>query len=132
NSLLHFVIRLCNVRWFTRYPRSGNAPHFRLEGRMKRIYGSGPTIATLVVCLVALLVTCRVASAQTASVSGVVLDKDGGAVPGATVIVKQEATGITTTLVTNASGVFSAPALASGIYTVTVSLDGFKTSVVSN
>ena len=64
---------------------------------------------------------------QTASVAGVVIDPDGGVVPGATVHVTNTATGESLTGATNATGVYSFPGLAPGAYTVTVSLPGFKT-----
>ena len=67
----------------------------------------------------------------TASLSGVVVDPAGGVIPGATVVVKNDATGATFDSVTNGSGAFSVPALDAGTYTVTVSLEGFKTAVVN-
>ena len=69
---------------------------------------------------------------STSSVTGVVVDTAGGVVPGATVVVKSNATGTTFETVTNSSGAFSVPALDAGIYTVTVSLTGFKTAVVND
>ncbi len=65
------------------------------------------------------------------SLSGVVIDANGGVLPGATVVIKNNATAVSVQLVTNQSGVFSAPALDAGVYTVTVTLAGFKTSVIS-
>ena len=67
-----------------------------------------------------------------ASLSGVVVDSQGGVIPGATIEIKNNATGVTETLVSNANGVFSVPALSPGTYTVTVSLSGFKTYVLSD
>ena len=66
------------------------------------------------------------------SLSGVVVDANGGVVPGATVVIKDNATAVLLQLVTNQSGVFSAPALDAGVYTVTVTLQGFKTVVISD
>src|SRR5262245_9824457 len=66
------------------------------------------------------------------SLSGVAVDPDGAALPGATVVIKHDATGIAMTLVTNESGAFSAPSLEPGVYTVTVTLAGFKTAVVKD
>ncbi|HYN10323.1 MAG TPA: carboxypeptidase regulatory-like domain-containing protein [Vicinamibacterales bacterium] len=66
----------------------------------------------------------------TSSITGVVVDSGGGFVPGATVIVKSESTGAESTAVTPASGSFTVPALNVGNYTVTVSLQGFKTAVL--
>ncbi len=65
----------------------------------------------------------------TSALAGVVVDTSGGVIPGADVAAKQNATGGTVNAVTNADGVFSFPALNTGTYTVTVSLQGFKTYV---
>ena len=65
---------------------------------------------------------------SSATLSGVVVDKDGGNVPGATVVVTKTATGEKLSpQVTNASGAYSFPGLAPGKYKVTISLQGFKT-----
>jgi hypothetical protein len=70
------------------------------------------------------------AQTTTSSISGTVVDSGGGAIPGAAVIVKNEA-GASFETVTNGEGVFSVPALPAGNYSITVSLTGFKTAVVS-
>jgi Carboxypeptidase regulatory-like domain len=75
------------------------------------------------------------ASAQgssTAPISGVVVDSSGGVVPGADVLVRNNGTAETFAAVTSGQGVFSVPSLITGTYTVTVSLQGFKTAVVNN
>ena len=66
------------------------------------------------------------------SISGTVVDSGGGVIPGATVVVKNNASGTTFNAVTNSAGTFSVPSLAAGTYTVTVSLSGFKTAVVKD
>ena len=71
------------------------------------------------------------AQAQT-SLAGVAVDTAGGIVPGATVVVKNNATGVSTETVTNSTGAFSLPGLDVGNYTVTVSLTGFKTAVMND
>ena len=71
------------------------------------------------------------AQAQT-SLAGVAVDTAGGIVPGATVVVKNNATGVSTEAVTNSTGAFSLPGLDVGTYTVTVSLTGFKTAVMND
>jgi len=69
----------------------------------------------------------------TAPLSGVVADKDGGVIPGATVTVKNNATGVTRPpVVTNSLGVFLVAGLEPGAYTVTVELQGFKKAVISD
>jgi hypothetical protein len=65
-------------------------------------------------------------------VSGVVVDAAGGVVPGADVVVRHNATGITTSGVTNSQGAFTVPGLNVGAYTVTVALTGFKTFIVND
>jgi carboxypeptidase family protein/TonB-dependent receptor-like protein len=81
-----------------------------------------------------LLLSAATASAQsgsTAAISGVVIDTAGGVIPGATVVVK-DASGTTFETSTNSEGLFSVPALTAGVYTVTASLTGFKTAVISD
>jgi hypothetical protein len=92
----------------------------------------GPLI-TLVLCGL----TCGVAAAQTggatAPLSGAVIDQQDAVVPGVTVVVKNNATGVVfAPVVTNSAGLFAVPALDPGTYTVTFSLAGFKTTTVGD
>ena len=68
----------------------------------------------------------------TSTISGVVSDNSGGVVPGANVQLKHNATNVTQETITNSDGTFSFPSMPPGTYTVTVSLQGFKTVVVNN
>jgi len=88
----------------------------------------------LMVCLAVLVMATTPAFGQGSgsTLSGVVTDSGGGVIPGATVVVKNNATNVSQTVVTNAAGAFSVPALNAGTYTVTVSLSGFKTVVISD
>jgi hypothetical protein len=81
--------------------------------------------------LVLLFSTSAFAQA-TAPLSGVVKDSAGGVVPGATVVVKNVATGQTFEATSNTSGGYSIAGLQAGQYTVTVSLSGFKTAVAND
>src|SRR5687767_2234723 len=65
--------------------------------------------------------------ADRATISGVVRDAQGSAVPGATVAIRNQATGVDTTVVTNDGGAYTSPPLVLGTYTVKVELTGFKT-----
>jgi len=65
----------------------------------------------------------------TSTLSGTVLDTSGGAIPGATVVVKNSGTGVTTETISSSQGTFTVAALLPGTYSVTVSLTGFKTAV---
>lgn len=68
----------------------------------------------------------------TSTISGVVVDSAGGVVPGAEVVAKHTATAVAQSATTNSEGAFSFPGLNIGTYTVTVTLQGFKTVIVSN
>ena len=52
--------------------------------------------------------------------------------PGATVEVKHIATGVVTSVTTNDTGAFAVPTLDAGFYSVTVSMQGFKTIVLTD
>ena len=58
----------------------------------------------------------------TSTISGVVVDKDGGVVPGATITATNDATAGKSTAVSGADGGFTIPSLNIGKYTVTVAL----------
>jgi hypothetical protein len=60
------------------------------------------------------------------SISGRVVDSQGGVVPGATVKVVNAGTNATTTLITNATGQYTALLLEPGAYRVTAELLGFR------
>jgi Carboxypeptidase regulatory-like domain/TonB dependent receptor-like, beta-barrel len=66
------------------------------------------------------------------AISGIVQDTAGGVIPGATVSVKSDATGTTFQAVTSSSGAYNVPSLPAGVYTVTISLQGFKTAVITD
>jgi hypothetical protein len=83
-----------------------------------------------VVLLIALVSTPAFAQTASSSITGVVVDSGGGFVPGATVVVKSESTGAESTAVSAGNGSFTVPALNVGTYTVTVSLQGFKTAIL--
>jgi len=79
----------------------------------------------------ALLVTFALASpaawAQFSStLEGTVTDPSGAVVPGATVTVTNEATGVSQTMPTTSAGLYRFPALPGGVYTLKVTLQGFK------
>jgi len=66
------------------------------------------------------------------TLSGSVLDTSGGVLPGATVEVKNKRTGVVTATVTSTAGAFNVPALDAGLYDVSVTLNGFKSSVLTD
>ncbi|MBW8714179.1 MAG: carboxypeptidase regulatory-like domain-containing protein, partial [Acidobacteria bacterium] len=68
----------------------------------------------------------------TTALSGTVTDTSGAVLPGADIVAKADETGTTFTAVTNDRGIFSIPAMPIGRYTVTISLQGFKTVALSD
>ena len=78
--------------------------------------------------IAAIILLARPLYAQsTATIQGTVLDTQNAAIPGATVAVRNTATGLSRTLVTDASGNYVAASLPPGPYDVEVSLQGFQT-----
>src|SRR5690349_5845019 len=79
------------------------------------------------------LLFASLASAQQSrgSMQGVVTDLSGASVPNASVTIRNTETNATFATATNAEGLFTAPALPVGEYSVTVEKQGFKRGVRS-
>src|SRR5688500_3750158 len=75
-----------------------------------------------------LLFTIDTAAAQsgTGRISGIVKDGTGAVVPGVTITVTHEETGVKHDMVTNQAGLFLFPSLPVGHFTVQAQLAGFK------
>src|SRR2546425_156270 len=92
-------------------------------------------LTSLASILVALMVACFasvsvMAQATTGTLRGTVTDAQGGVIAGATVTVKNEATGVVSpSSTTTGEGTFDVAALIPGSYTVTIEATGFKRSV---
>ena len=67
--------------------------------------------------------------AQTARVGGKVTDQQGGVLPGATVSITNVATGLSSEVVSNASGSYLFPSLDPGEYRLSVTMPGFASYV---
>ncbi len=80
----------------------------------------------LLLCCAALLAMQVSAQSTTGSISGVVKDVNGAAVPAAAVSIANPATGIQLSAESNESGEFTVPQLPPGTYTVTIEKPGFK------
>ena len=76
-------------------------------------------------CVLAL---ARLAGAQTptGSIDGVVVDTTGAVIPGVTVVITHEPTGVVREVVSDGQGLFRAPLLPVGAYTVKAALQGFQ------
>ena len=86
----------------------------------------------LAVVLVLVSSTSGFAEGASQSLSGVVVDAAGGVIPGASVVVLNKATGEKFELTSNEAGAFAVPGIAVGTYTVTVTLQSFKTAVIND
>ncbi len=86
------------------------------------------------VCLLALgflLGSATPAQTFRGTILGTVTDTSGGAVVGATVVVKNVDTGVTRTTSTGIDGSYAVPELQIGTYSVTVTNAGFKSGLVT-
>ena len=79
----------------------------------------------LSVFLMLALAVPAAAQTVTGTLQGTVTDTSGGVLPGVTITITQVETGTTRVLVTNAEGLYSAPFLQIGRYTVKAELTGF-------
>ncbi|MBA3515216.1 MAG: carboxypeptidase regulatory-like domain-containing protein, partial [Pyrinomonadaceae bacterium] len=68
-------------------------------------------------------------SGSTGTLTGVVQDPNGAALPGVAIVLKNVGTGATRTVTTNEEGRWTMPALAVGTYEITYELAGFKKRV---
>ena len=89
-------------------------------------------VITPIVCVCVIAAATAAYGQVTTSLAGTVSDVSGAVLPGADVIAKSEDTGTTFTAVTNDRGIFNIPGMPIGRYTVTVSLQGFKTVALSD
>jgi hypothetical protein len=87
-----------------------------------------PSLACVALVL-ACLVTLTAAHAQLAgkgAISGTVLDPTGAAVPGATIVITNNANKIATTTTSTSAGDYAVSTLDAGVYTITVTAPGFE------
>ncbi len=81
----------------------------------------------LVVLVFVLFAVVLCSASITGSISGVVTDKSGAVISGATVVATDTQTGIQTTQNTDAKGFYNLPTLAVGTYNLEIKHAGFKT-----
>lgn len=80
--------------------------------------------------ILALFATSAAFGQSTASLSGTVTDPTGAVVPGAHITVHSLATGLDTNLVTDSAGIYVAPSLIPGDYSVAATASGFSKDTV--
>jgi len=84
-----------------------------------------------VIAVLALHVGAAARAQSTAALSGTVTDPTGAAVPNATVIARNVATGVETSLTTDSSGSYLFPSLPIGSYRLEVTASGFNKAVLA-
>jgi len=92
---------------------------------MKWAIKSMCTFGLLFLCVIVVSAT---ANAQTfrGTILGTVIDQSGAAIPGAQVVVKNQGTGTTRTTTSGDAGTYQVPELPVGLYSVTVTKEGFE------
>ncbi|MCK5379227.1 MAG: carboxypeptidase regulatory-like domain-containing protein, partial [Acidobacteria bacterium] len=83
--------------------------------------------AIFVFMFVALIAGAAYAQETTGEVRGSVVDPDGAMLPGVTITIENDMTGLDRTSIADSRGTFRFAALPPGTYTLTSTLDGFQT-----
>jgi hypothetical protein len=91
--------------------------------RRLRLLASAPIAISAVLSLSAAYAGAQVVGS---TLYGVITDGSGAAVPNATVVIHNDETGTERRLRTDSAGRYSAPSIAIGVYSVTVTADGFN------
>jgi Carboxypeptidase regulatory-like domain len=105
--------------------------HWFRWGRKMKAFSRGSVFTSLISLVILLGLSglwyaVPVLADLTGDVQGTVVDAAGAGVPDAKVTIKNLQTGATRTVLTNASGEFSAPQLEIGKYSVSIEKQGFK------
>ncbi len=82
--------------------------------------------ALLLVVLLSVVSAVGFAQESRGSITGKVIDPQSAVVPSATVVITNDATGISSRITTNQTGYYEVEFLTPGIYTVTAEMTGFK------
>jgi len=89
-------------------------------------------VLALVFCLQGLLGGVAAQVQTTTAINGTVRDATGALVPGVSITIKNQEMGAIRETLTNDTGYYSVISLRPGIYTITASLPGFKTAIVTH
>jgi len=105
-----------------------------VTGWTRVISGKMPLCVSIIALLglVVFMSTTAVAQKTNGQITGTVTDQNGGAVSGATITVRQPSTGQQRVVQTTSNGNYSVADLPAGTYTISVTRDGFKETIVNN
>ena len=101
----------------------------RRSSETARVLARRSTEMLVLASILLLTAVAAMSQATTGSLKGTVTDTNGALVAGATVTIKNQATGSVATSSASGDGAFEATNLLPGAYTVTVEASGFKRSV---
>src|SRR5262245_31392719 len=85
-----------------------------------------------VIALVALMIAPSALAQATSTFNGRILDQGDAVLPGVTVTVTNQNTGVARTTVTNEEGLYFMPGLEPGVYRIATDLTGFASSTRDN
>ena len=102
------------------------------EPRRTSSFGVGLPVLAFVILAICLSIAPARAQVLYGSITGVVKDAQGAAVPGATVTIVNKETNLTRDTVTNTEGTYNLVNVPPGPYDVKISLQGFREGVRSN
>ena len=107
---------------------------YECRKRSDRRTSTSPGIAAVLLtfALVFLFAGQAVAQLDTAVISGTVRDQSGALIPGATVQVHNQDTGLLRTTITGGSGTYQMGQIPPGVYTIEAQAQGFSTSIQQN
>ena len=88
--------------------------------------------SSFALCCLGILGHIGVGQTNSAVIVGSVLDSTGAAVPNASVTITNQGTGISSTVVANSDGQYTATSLEPGAYSVSVKVSGFEAETVRN
>ena len=104
--------------------RDARSPAPRAEASMSRLF----RIAALWLCVALLAPWPPLAQSGAASITGLIVDETGGALPGVVITATSQASGVTYSATSNEAGNYTIPALLVGTYAVKAELSGFRTA----
>jgi outer membrane receptor protein involved in Fe transport len=95
-------------------------------------FGRATAMVLLTLAMTLGLTVMASAQSATGGIRGAVSDANGAAIPNATVIAKNVATGVDLKTTTNSEGIYTVPRILPGKYNLVVEVQGFKKSEVSD
>src|SRR5215204_5691219 len=111
-------------------PNTGTAfgarSRIKLQNNFNRNFRSKKMKRFYLIIMLCIYTTTGYAQSTAGRIVGTVLSPDGGSIPGATVVVRDNQTGKERTVTASGDGTFEVSQLEFGAYTVTITVSGYK------